>query len=131
LQGIVSNTPITHPDYENLVTALSLVSQLYESVQEAIEQAHNRAHLFELKRRMDVEDYQFLEALGEQPQCLREGPAVLLEKKEKKKRYLFLFSDRLLVTKKHHKNLLRYKTTLVFERATLVESAELSNGLLV
>jgi uncharacterized protein (DUF1330 family) len=121
----VKVTPTEHADYEHLVNSFSVISQLYEFLQENIEQAENQASLFKVQRRVDVTDHEVsdhfelhlksnkvLQIFGGNRQFIREGAVTVLEGKNRKKRYLFLFSDLALVTKQHGKQNFRYKKTV-------------------
>ena len=100
-----------------------MLSQIYEIVQDSMEQSENIASLYQIQRRIEVTNKEVLEIFGvslspgpagNYRQFIREGTVLLYipSIKEKKKRYLFLFSDLCVITKQHSKNNYKFKQTI-------------------
>jgi len=113
----VKCTPILHSDYRFLLNAFSLVQQLYDYIQDSIEDAKNQAFISEVKRRVDITELKGFDTFGSNKQFLKEGPVTILEGKSRKRRYIFLFSDLCLVTKPMTKNTKNFK----YKRSILLE----------
>ncbi|KAH3744273.1 Guanine exchange factor for Rac 30 [Pelomyxa schiedti] len=95
LTDVLRATPKAHPDYQNLEEALNFIKELADYINENKADADSIAELCEIQTRLL--DFPGPGKLASQPKrkFVKEGAALL----NKKKKYLFLFSD-ILVTAK-------------------------------
>lgn len=133
---MVKNTQQSHLDYVNLVNAYSMMTRLSEWIQNGLEEASNLAKVLNVERRLEVLDTKTqaktMELLnnftvdlnGGRRKFVKEGEAMVIrskDRKHKKYRYLFLFSDMILVSKSHAKEKYHIKNVFKFDKTCKLE----------
>ena len=128
-------TPHTHLDYLSLVSCYAILSQLYDFIQDSLEQvstqacklstfqADNMATLSDVYRRIDFGDQKNDIMMFEHRTFIREGPVMVQEQKKanRKKRHLFMFNDVCLITKQMKPATFRLKSVLSLDEDISVE----------
>jgi hypothetical protein len=84
-------------------------TELYEYIQESIEQAELQASLLSIQKRLETEPNEIIDIMAEKRRFVREGDVLLLVNKAKKKRHIFLCNDSCILAKPTAKNTFKLK----------------------
>lgn len=92
LEDLLKNTPDTHPDHKNLLSALEKLKIVAEQVDKAIHEQKNRESMLKIQKRVG----DAVQIIEPGRVYVREGDLIKLCRKGPKKRFFALFSDMLL-----------------------------------
>jgi len=97
LQELVNHTRTDHPDYQNLKSALDKMQDVADYVNDKKRMAENLNGVLTIQSHLTGE----IKSLAKpHRRYVRQGPLVLIEGEKKYTRYLFLFNDILIVTRR-------------------------------
>eukprot|EP00164_Ancoracysta_twista_P004282 GFYU01005766.1.p1 GENE.GFYU01005766.1~~GFYU01005766.1.p1 ORF type:complete len:782 (+),score=213.83 GFYU01005766.1:184-2529(+) len=126
LETLISHTPVDYPDYNELMTAFSLVQGIGKKVGRNLERAGQRADILEVQRKLTGYD----ESLCKDARFfLKDGPVQLLGgvfSNTIRERHLFLFNDVILFAKPNEppKPGYRYKGEILDVESLNIEDDE-------
>lgn len=92
LEDFLKHTDKTHPDYENIKSALLRINEVAAYVNESVRKSDNAKKLISLS----VKGANFDNLIAPHRYMIREGPLKVIEAKKKEIKHFFLFNDLLV-----------------------------------
>lgn len=124
-EDLVKNLPISHPDYQQITTALTKVKETARQLDEENKQAENRMKKRELKDKFT--DFSKSELQIDGSEFVKDGEIVIIIQKAKwdhKPRPCYLFTDYFIITEKKGNDRLRVKYVFNLRHTKLRDTEE-------